>query len=58
MRPDPPRQQAIGAAEHRVLLVDHGWKAELGRRQHRRHRRMAAKPTTASGSSRRRRRRA
>ena len=38
------RQQPVGAAEHRVLLMDQGRQAELRRRQHRRHRRIAAEP--------------
>ena len=41
---DAPRQQPVGAAEHGVLLVDHGREAELRRRQHRRHRGIAAEP--------------
>ena len=42
IRPTRARQQAIGAAEHRVLLVDHGREPELARREHCRHRRIAA----------------
>ena len=55
---DARREQPIGAAEQRVLLVDHGGTPQPRRRQHRRHRGIAAeadrpRPAPSGAASRR-----
>ena len=48
--PHPRRQQSVGAAEDRILLVDRGRQAEVSGRQHRRDRGIPAKADDAGRS--------